>query len=608
MIPQGFIQELLNRVDIVDVVGRHVKLKKTGKNLMACCPFHKEDTPSFCVTPSKQCYKCYGCGAFGNAIGFVMQYESLSYPEAIRRLAESLGMQVPEDEKVRRQFKKTRSLTSRMKEAMDFYRQELKDCTRAIEYLKKRSISGETAARFALGYSPDQWQGLEKVFGQHYTDKELEEPDGCGLLVVRDGHRYDRFRGRLMYPIRNPRGQVIGFGARTLNGDETPKYINSPETAIYHKGSEIYGLYEGMDALREKNRAIVAEGYMDVIQLSQAGFRESVAALGTAITPEHVKKLLKIVDSLYFCFDGDGAGQKALRRGMEAAIPVITDSQAVYFIVLPEEHDPDSLIKLEGAEAFERAIASAYTLSHYIVKLAADGKDLSSAEGRSQFLATARNFVVPMTNAPLLRSQIIGELAMRSRMSPDELSALFGLARPQPRAAERSNWKQRYAVQRERVWPVRKMATMRERILQNLLSFPELCEEFSGEIESEFVGVQDETSQRIVEVWRTATGGDTPVREPQILLELLSQSPSAALYRELVSDEFVVQTPIEAARVECDIAMKRLELELINEKLAAESQNPAPDVERLKVLYARQKVLKTIIDKIRVSFDLSYGR
>ena len=257
MIPESFIQELLSRIDIVEVINKVSPLKRTGKNFMCCCPFHKEKTPSFSVSQQKQFFKCFGCGAAGNVIGFVMRYEGLSYPDAIRKLAESIGMTVPETPRDREARTRARSLTDMMKAAADYYSSCLKTNTRTIEYLKRRGITGETAARFTLGYSPDAWQPLKDVFGEQYASKDLEEEGGCGLVIKNGEKRYDRFRGRLMFPIRNPRGQVIAFGARTLNGDEHPKYLNSPETALYHKSREIYGFYEAAATIREKRRAIV---------------------------------------------------------------------------------------------------------------------------------------------------------------------------------------------------------------------------------------------------------------------------------------------------------------------------------------------------------------
>lgn len=549
MIPESFIQELLSRIDIVEVINKVSPLKRTGKNFMCCCPFHKEKTPSFSVSQQKQFFKCFGCGASGNVIGFLMRYEGLSYPEAIRKLAESIGMTVPETPRDRETRTRVRSLTDMMKAASDYYSASLKTNTRTIEYLKQRGITGETAARFALGYSPDAWQPLKDVFGDQYASKDLEEEGGCGLVIHNGDKRYDRFRGRLMFPIRNPRGQVIAFGARTLNGDEHPKYLNSPETALYHKSREIYGLYEASASIREKHRAIVCEGYMDVIQLSQAGFTEACAALGTAVTAEHVQKLLRAVDTVYFSFDGDSAGQHALRRALEAALPVVEDDQEIRFVVLPPEHDPDSLIKEKGAQAFEDELQKSLTLTQYFVRTVSQGKDLGTAEGRSQFVAESKPLIVSMRSAPILRKQLVGELAMHARMSPDEIERLCGIASVRKLPAANPATGMHFDARRNRSYggftprkpffgtggePVSLAPTsdIRERLLQNLLNYPALAVEFSSRIEEEFVGSEAEAAREILEVWRTVTADEEPLLQSQLILERLqSQSLLRALLR-----------------------------------------------------------------------------
>lgn len=577
MIPQSFIQELLSRLDIVEVIGRHVSLKKTGKNYIACCPFHKEKTPSFTVTPSKQIYKCFGCGAFGDAIRFTMTYEGLNYPEAIRALAERLGMVVPEDEVGRKKSARAKTLFDHMLEAADFYRTQLGCSERAKTYLKNRGITAETAARFCLGFSPESWNSLKEVFGEHYESKELEDKEGCGLVIRNEsGRRYDRFRGRLMFPIRNPRGQVIGFGARTMNGDEHPKYINSSETPIYHKGTEIYGLYEAADTIRAKHRAVICEGYMDVIQLSQAGFKEAVAALGTAVTSDHVKKLLKLTDALYFSFDGDAAGQHALRRGLEAALPVLSDTQSVRFIVLPPEHDPDSLIKAEGPQAFEKALETSLSLSDFFVKVVSEGKDLLTPEGRSAFLSEAKPLVVSMRSAPFLRTQLVAFLAMKARMSPDDLEIAFGIAAPRPAVkpestdSKKPDWIRSSSGFARRtganLMPLPSIGIYSERILSNFLSFPALCAEFSEDVEDFFIGRNDALSRQILEVWRAALGGESPITQTQVLLEMLSKSAYVEAYRAAVAKEIELQTPLERARLETRSAFLRLERERLRER------------------------------------------
>lgn len=624
MIPESFIQELLSRIDIVEVINKVSPLKRTGKNFMCCCPFHKEKTPSFSVSQQKQFFKCFGCGASGNVIGFLMRYEGLSYPEAIRKLAESIGMTVPETPRDRETRTRVRSLTDMMKAASDYYSASLKTNTRTIEYLKQRGITGETAARFALGYSPDAWQPLKDVFGDQYASKDLEEEDGCGLVIHNGDKRYDRFRGRLMFPIRNPRGQVIAFGARTLNGDEHPKYLNSPETALYHKSREIYGLYEASASIREKHRAIVCEGYMDVIQLSQAGFTEACAALGTAVTAEHVQKLLRAVDTVYFSFDGDSAGQHALRRALEAALPVVEDDQEIRFVVLPPEHDPDSLIKEKGAQAFEDELQKSLTLTQYFVRTVSQGKDLGTAEGRSQFVAESKPLIVSMRSAPILRKQLVGELAMHARMSPDEIERLCGIASVRKRPAANPATGMHFDARRNRSYggftprkpffgtggePVSLAPTsdIRERLLQNLLNYPALAVEFSSRIEEEFVGSEAEAAREILEVWRTVTADEEPLLQSQLILERLQSSRYYAHYCDLVAREMVLQTPENAARVEVELTFDRLELLRIESNLMQATLEAKPDIQRIMGLDTKRKVLKARIDEVQKQFALHHG-
>lgn len=624
MIPESFIQELLSRIDIVEVINKVSPLKRTGKNFMCCCPFHKEKTPSFSVSQQKQFFKCFGCGASGNVIGFLMRYEGLSYPEAIRKLAESIGMTVPETPRDRETRTRVRSLTDMMKAASDYYSASLKTNTRTIEYLKQRGITGETAARFALGYSPDAWQPLKDVFGDQYASKDLEEEGGCGLVIHNGDKRYDRFRGRLMFPIRNPRGQVIAFGARTLNGDEHPKYLNSPETALYHKSREIYGLYEASASIREKHRAIVCEGYMDVIQLSQAGFTEACAALGTAVTAEHVQKLLRAVDTVYFSFDGDSAGQHALRRALEAALPVVEDDQEIRFVVLSPEHDPDSLIKEKGAQAFEDELQKSLTLTQYFVRTVSQGKDLGTAEGRSQFVAESKPLIVSMRSAPILRKQLVGELAMHARMSPDEIERLCGIASVRKLPAANPATGMHFDARRNRSYggftprkpffgtggePVSLAPTsdIRERLLQNLLNYPALAVEFSSRIEEEFVGSEAEAAREILEVWRTVTADEEPLLQSQLILERLQSSRYYAHYCDLVAREMVLQTPENAARVEVELTFDRLELQRIESNLMQATLEAKPDIQRIMGLDTKRKVLKARIDEVQKQFALHHG-
>src|SRR3954454_6537241 len=386
VIPDSFKQDLLNRVDIVDVVSRYVQLKKGGANFLGLCPFHNEKTPSFTVSPAKQFYHCFGCGVHGNAIGFLMAYSTLGYVDAVKELAASAGMQVPDErpptpEQAARKERET-DLYGLMDKAMEFYRAELKKAPRAIEYLKGRGLTGEIAARFRIGYAPDDWQGLKAVFPE-YEDKSLVE---CGLVIENEGKRYDRFRDRVMFPIFTARGAVIGFGGRVM-GDGEPKYLNSPETPLFEKGREVYGLVQARDGIRAAERVLVVEGYMDVVALAQFGVGYSVATLGTATTPVHVSKLLRLADEVVFSFDGDNAGRKAAWRALEVSLPLATDAKPVRFLFLPPEHDPDSYVREHGTEAFEQLVREAPTLSEFLIAELRSQFDLAKPEGRAGFLA-----------------------------------------------------------------------------------------------------------------------------------------------------------------------------------------------------------------------------
>ncbi len=446
MIPSGFIQDLLARTDIVEVVGRHVELKRGGANWMGLCPFHAEKSPSFSVTPSKQFYYCFGCGASGDAIRFLTEHLGLSFVEAVRDLAGRVGLAVPEEqvspeEQQRREKLRERrlSINELLARAAEFYRAQLKASPRAVDYLKKRGLTGQIAARFGLGYAPPGWRTLTGVFAR-YDDPLLEE---AGLVRRKEEEedpergRYDWFRDRVMFPIRAVSGEVIGFGGRVLD-DSKPKYMNSPETPVFSKGRELYGLFEARTALREKGYALVVEGYMDVVALAQTGFPNAVATLGTACTADHVQKLFRFTDAVVFSFDGDAAGRRAAARALEASLPHAGDLRNVRFLFLPPEHDPDSYVRELGPEAFERAVAQAVPLSRQLLEQAAEDCDLSSAEGRARMLAQAQPLWAALPDGALKR-QVQSELAQRARLELPELQALWGEKprTPAPRAEER---------------------------------------------------------------------------------------------------------------------------------------------------------------------------
>jgi DNA primase len=436
VIPQSFIADLLNRVDIVDVVGRYVQLKKGGANFMGLCPFHNEKSPSFTVSPTKQFYHCFGCGAHGTSIGFLIEYSGMGFVDAVKDLAQNVGMVVPEqDDKIppaqRAQMQaQSMALSEAMTKACDFYRSQLRGATDAIAYLKNRGLTGEIAARFGLGYAPAGWDGLKSIF----PDYEAVALAEAGLVIDKvdeDGgnrKRYDRFRERIMFPIKNTKGQVIAFGGRVLDHGE-PKYLNSPETPLFSKGFELYGLFEARQAIRDAGYVLVTEGYMDVVALAQMGFPQAVATLGTACTTNHVQKLLRQTDTVIFSFDGDKAGRRAARRALEACLPHVTDNKTIKFLFLPTEHDPDSYVRTYGNEAFEQEIHEAMPLSQFLVKEAVGEHDLQSPEGRARAQFDAKPMLQAMTPTAL-RLQIVRGLAQLTQSTPSEIEVLFELAKP----------------------------------------------------------------------------------------------------------------------------------------------------------------------------------
>ncbi|MBC7803448.1 MAG: DNA primase [Candidatus Parcubacteria bacterium] len=427
MIPESFKQDLLNRVDIVEVVARYVRLKKGGANFSGLCPFHNEKSPSFSVSPAKQFYHCFGCGAHGNAIGFLMAYGGMGYVDAVKDLASGVGMQVPEmqprsDEEARREVDRKEQETSLgevVEIAMEFYRAELKKTPRAIEYLKGRGLTGEIAARFRIGYAPDDWQGLKHAF-KDYEHKSLVE---AGLVIANEGKRYDRFRDRIIFPILNARGAVIGFGGRVLGAGE-PKYLNSPETPLFEKGREVYGLAQARDAMRAAGRVLVVEGYMDVVALAQFGVGYSVATLGTATTPVHISKLLRLTDELVFSYDGDRAGRKAAWRALEVSLPLASDGKPIRFLFLPEEDDPDSYIRKHGKDVFEQLVREAPTLSEFLIAELRSEHNLDTPEGRAGFLVASKVHLEKLT-APALRMQLLREFASLARVSSEDIERLI---------------------------------------------------------------------------------------------------------------------------------------------------------------------------------------
>jgi DNA primase len=448
VIPHSFIQDLLARVDIVDVVGRYVVLKKGGANLSGLCPFHNEKSPSFTVSPTKQFYHCFGCGAHGTAIGFLIEYSGMGFVEAVKDLAQSNGMVVPEqDDKIapeQRAENQVRSmaLTEAMHQACDYYRSQLRLNEAAIAYLKRRGLTGEIAARFGMGYAPEGRDNLRKVFAD-YDALALVE---AGLVIDKtdeegnNRRRYDRFRERIMFPIRNTKGQVIGFGGRILDQGE-PKYLNSPETPLFQKGNELYGLFEARQAIRDAGYVLVTEGYMDVVALAQLGFPQVVATLGTACSAIHVQKMLRQTDHVVFSFDGDKAGRRAARRALDVGLPYVTDNKVIKFLFLPDGYDPDSYVREMGADAFEQEVQNAMPLSQFLLKEVIGENDLTESEGRARTQFDAKPLLQSMPPSSL-RLQIVRSLASVTMTTPAEIEALFELSSPVARnrvAPPRSN-------------------------------------------------------------------------------------------------------------------------------------------------------------------------
>jgi DNA primase len=560
VIPESFIQELLARVDIVDVIERYVPLKKGGANYQACCPFHSEKTPSFTVSPSKQFYHCFGCGAHGSALGFLMQYSGLGFIEAVEDLAHSVGMQVPKvSERVQTERARKAPLTELMLRAARFYKEQLKASPKAIDYLKSRGLTGEIAAKFGLGYAPDEWQGLEKVFPD-YMDAALLE---CGLVIENDqGRRYDRFRDRVMFPILDQRGNVIGFGGRFIgdhkaaqaeNAAAGPKYLNSPETPLFEKGRELYGLVQGRQAIREDDTVIVVEGYMDVVALAQHGVGNAVATLGTACTPHHVHKLLRQASKIVFCFDGDAAGRKAAWRALEASLDQLADDKAIGFLFLPAEHDPDSFVRAEGADAYRALVRHPTTLTEFLLRELKANVDLATAEGRARLVYEAKPHLLKLS-APVLRVQLTKAVAEAAALTQAEVESQCGVkplakgygSRPAP--------------------PPRKRTieiSLAKTLLESVLRHPERA----ARLPMELIGTDKPEEMALHAIANAIDHGDLPAGNLGLLIEHFRSAPfettlaqaAGSIAGEVIDegeDEAVFQdavTRLQAAALKADI-------------------------------------------------------
>jgi len=560
VIPQSFIQDLLNRVDIVDVVGRYVQLKKGGANFLGLCPFHNEKSSSFTVSPTKQFYHCFGCGAHGTAIGFLIEYSGLGFVDAVKELAQNVGMIVPDnDDKLppaQRAEQQARSLalSEAMTQACDFYRHQLRGAERAKSYLKGRGLTGEIAARYGIGYAPEGWDGLRAVFPD-YAAGALEE---AGLVIDRsdeDGgnhKRYDRFRDRIMFPIRNTKGQVIGFGGRVLDGGE-PKYLNSPETPLFQKGSELYGLFEARQAIRDAGYALVTEGYMDVVALAQLGFPQAVATLGTACTPIHVQKLLRQTDHVVFSFDGDAAGRRAARRALDASLPHAGDDKVIKFLFLPPEHDPDSYVREMGAQAFEQQVHDAMPLSQFLLNSVTEGQDLQTSEGRARAQFDAKPLLQAMPPSAL-RLQIVRSLAQVTQSTVAEIEVLFELSQPVARARQAPPRAKRAAPM-----------GLERQVLRLLVAHPALAREFEDATLASMAQDAPDGAEMLGQVVAAARELGEQASFAALSEQLRAAGPD---FEPLIAEIAVeAETALEVARMELAGAMRQVKMKILKREL-----------------------------------------
>ena len=587
MIPESFIQELLARIDIVEIIDRVVPLKKAGANYAACCPFHKEKSPSFTVSPAKQFYHCFGCGAHGTAIGFLMEHQGLSFPDAIEDLARHCGLTVPQENNDRA-FRKPSadssegpSLLDVMLTAHKYYRDELKKSPRAIAYLKGRGLTGEIAARFGIGYAPDGWQNLRAVFPE-YDNDHFQALIKDGLVIENEQkRRYDRFRDRVMFPILDQKGQVIAFGGRILDQGE-PKYLNSPETPLFEKGREVFGLPQAREVCRQTDTVIVVEGYMDVVALAQHGIGNAVATLGTATTTTHIRKLLRMVDRVVFCFDGDAAGRKAAWRALENSLEALAEQKVLAFAFLPPEHDPDSYVRDLGKEAFQAAIDRATPLSEFLLQTLCSHVDLSSAEGRAKLLAEAKPLLQKIPT-PMLRLQIVKQLAEKTGLQPAEVERGCELSR-QPVAPSATPGR-----------APRQAPSLSRRLLRVLVQSPELLADLPADFANHLPS-KDPLTPNIRRLLPLLASNP----QPSELLERVRGSEDAPLLAEIFAS--LLTEPLEKAALSAEldgivaqIERDQLDAELATLQQAAQrgSLNPTEKARYAAVLQSLQQLGRT---------------
>lgn len=571
MIPESFVQELLARIDIVDVVERYVSLRKGGANYSACCPFHSEKTPSFTVSPSKQFYHCFGCGAHGSAVGFVMQYSGIGFIEAIEELASSVGLSVPRAERHHSEQAKKAPLTELMARAMHFYREQLKISSKAVDYFRARGLTGEIAAKFGLGYAPDGWQGLQQAFPE-YNDNALIE---CGLVISNDqGRRYDRFRDRVMFPILDQRGNVIGFGGRVI-GEGEPKYLNSPETPLFEKGRELYGLPQARKAIQEEDTVLVVEGYMDVVGLAQHGVGNVVATLGTAATDANVQKLLKLASRVVFCFDRDSAGDRAAWRAMEVSLAHLADNKTVEILQMPGNQDPDEFIRAHGKEAFVHHTRNATRLSEFLVRELTKQTPPVSAENRAKLVHEAKPLLQKIA-APILRIQIVKEIAARAQVSQTEVEAQCEL---------KSLTRNRYAPAQMKQRPV--PSTIEHKLLKIVLHKPI----WAAQLPLDLIDREQPAGAALHAIARAIAHGELVAAGFGVMIEFFRGTAHEPLVSALAttSEEELDLAALEAVFNDVIIHLQHAQLTAEIEKLTAQARQGLNLEERQRLTYLLAK-------------------
>ena len=596
-IPEDFIEDVLSRTDLVELIDGYVHLKRTGKNYAACCPFHQEKTPSFTVSPDKQFYYCFGCGASGNAIGFLMDYTRQGFVEAVEILARNLGLDIPrEDTQGQAPKDDYQALYNMLEQAAAWFEQQLRNPAvkdRPVGYLKKRGLSGQTAKYFRVGYAPPGWDNLLNALG--IDDKKRQLLLKTGLLIDNEqGRSYDRFRDRVMFPIRDSRGRVMAFGGRVL-GDDKPKYLNSPETPVFHKGRELYGLWEARQARNKLNRVVIVEGYMDVIALAQHGIPYAVATLGTATSQEHVEKLFRHTEELVFCFDGDDAGRRAAWRALENTLPTLKDGRQVKFLLLPEGEDPDSLVRKDGAAYVEGLLDEATPLSTFFFQQLATEVDTRTLDGRARLASLAKPYLerLPQGVFRELMRQQLGEITQLKDIRLDD-APVRTTAMPEPApaqttepAAHQSVSPRPFQKPARKKTPPRTSLSLVDATIRLLLNAPR--EAAHQTLPQELDQLSQPNMALLLELFHFLQ--QRPDASTAAILGHWQSRDNAAVIFELAAREFLL--PHEERTPELADALRRLQLLKVEQDLDQIIADGVKDKERFKQLLHLQKELSS---------------